>query len=325
MLALAAAVVLAVGVGGYMLLRAGHGRVAPRGAAESGPSLEHATTLFQEGKLNETVAELRQIAPSSPDYARAQKLLASLTRKGDASGRGRRPVGLLRDGREERCGRRGSRGAQRSAPEALRQRQEAEKAFAEKRYIESLTAFNLAAPAFQQDPSFTQSLGAAAEKVSELTPAVKLYNEGEYETAIPILWRIYQEDRDNKDARSYLLRRYYNQGIDPAAERPLLQGGRELQGSARRSIPSDADAIRAREIRDALRQGRPRPDGPHLRPPRATSALEPSAKHGRDRPHRTPRDFPLRPEPGSNRSASREARLRPRCPGGRERLRSGRA
>ena len=41
-------------------------------------------------------------------------------------------------------------------------------------------------------------MGAASEKVSELTPAVKLYNEGEYETAIPILWRIYQADRTTR-------------------------------------------------------------------------------------------------------------------------------
>ncbi|MGE5413026.1 MAG: tetratricopeptide repeat protein, partial [Syntrophomonadaceae bacterium] len=88
-----------------------------------------------------------------------------------------------------------------------------------------------------------QSLGAASEKVSELTPAVKLYNEGEYETAIPILWRLYQADRENQDARSYLLRCYYNQGI------AQLQNG--LYGKAAESFkevlaidPADADATR---------------------------------------------------------------------------------
>ncbi len=53
----------------------------------------------------------------------------------------------------------------------------------------------------------------AAEKVTEISPAVRLFNEGEYETAIPVLWRILQEDRENQDARSYLLRCYYNQGV----------------------------------------------------------------------------------------------------------------
>src|SRR5262249_45501164 len=89
----------------------------------------------------------------------------------------------------------------------------AEKALLEKRYIDALKNFNLAAKAFTGDPIFAQRMGNAAEKVAELTPAVKLFNEGEYDTAIPVLWRILHEDRDNQDARSYLLRCYYNQGI----------------------------------------------------------------------------------------------------------------
>jgi tetratricopeptide (TPR) repeat protein len=253
-LALAAAVVLAVAVGAFMLMR-GHGKAAPRGAAEGGPSLEHATALFQEGKLTETIAELRQIAPASPDYARAQKLLTSLTRKGEGAAGASAPSDASAP-----AGEKGDAAAAPAAapagppPEALRQRQEAEKAFAEKRYIESLTAFNLAAPAFQSDPSFAQSLAAAGEKVSELTPAVKLYNEAEYETAIPILWRIFQADRENQDAKSYLLRSYYNQGIGQ------LQNG--LYPKAAESFkevlsidPSDADAIRNAKFANRYAKG----------------------------------------------------------------------
>ena len=241
LIALAAAVALAVVVGGYMLLRPGHGKASGRSVTEGGPSLEHATSLFGEGKVAETIAELRQIPADSPDYARAQKLLTSLTRKGGASAdAGSAPAdGAAAPGKSGDS----QAAAPGPPPEALHQRQEAEKAFGEKRYIDSLTAFNLAASAFQQDPSFAQELGAAGEKVSEITPAVKLYNEGEYETAIPILWRIYQADRDNQDARSYLLRSYYNQGI------AHLQNG--LYAKAADSFKevlgidaSDADAIR---------------------------------------------------------------------------------
>jgi tetratricopeptide (TPR) repeat protein len=136
----------------------------------------------------------------------------------------------------------------------LRQRQEAEKALAEGRYIDALTGFNLAAPSFHDDPTFAQSLGAASEKVSELTPAVKLYNAAEYETAIPILWRIYQAERDNQDARSYLLRSYYNQGI------AQLQNG--LYPKAVESFkeviaidPADADAVRHKKFAERYLKG----------------------------------------------------------------------
>lgn len=246
-LALGAAVLLAVAVGGYMMLRPGHGKAPSPGTREGGPSLEHATSLFRDGKVTETIAELRQISPDHPDYARAQKLLASLTRKTDGSAAaGGAP--------EAAPGEKSEAPAGGPPPEALRQRQEAEKAFADKRYIEALTAFNLAAPAFQQDPSFAQSLGAASEKVSELTPAVKLFNEGEYETAIPILWRLFQADRDNQDARSYLLRSYYNQGITQ------LQNG--LYPKAAESFkevlavdPTDADATRHKKFAEHFSKG----------------------------------------------------------------------
>jgi len=250
-LALGAAALLAVVVAGYMYLRPSHSRPAGAGAPEGGPSLEHATALFRDGKLTETIAELRQISPDHPDYARAQKLLASLTRKTDAgAGAGAAPAA----GAEGAPGEKAESPAAGPPPEAVHQRQEAEKALAEKRYIEALTNFNLAASAFQQDPTFAQSLGAASEKVSELTPAVKLYNEGEYETAIPILWRLYQADRDNQDARSYLLRSYYNQGI------AQLQNG--LYPKAIESFkevlavdPADADAVRHKKFAEHYVKG----------------------------------------------------------------------
>ena len=246
-IALGAAALLAVAVTGYMMLRPAHGKAAAQAAAEGGPSLEHATALFKEGKVTETIAELRQISPDHPDYPRAQKLLASLTRKADA---GASAAGA----NESATGEKTEAPAAGAPPEALRQRQEAEKALSEKRYIDALTAFNLAAPSFQQDPSFAQSLGAASEKVSELTPAVKLFNEGEYETAIPILWRIFQADRENQDAKSYLLRSYYNQGI------AQLQNG--LYPKAAESFkevlavdPADADAIRHQKFAEHFSKG----------------------------------------------------------------------
>ncbi len=114
--------------------------------------------------------------------------------------------------------------------------------------------FNLAAAAFQSDPTFAPLVGAASERVAELTPAVKLYNEGEYETAVPILWRIFQADRSNQDARSYLLRSYYNQGV------AQLQNG--LYPKAVESFtevlaiePADADAARHKKFAQRYQKG----------------------------------------------------------------------
>ena len=70
-------------------MRPGRSGAPAAGAADGGPSLEHATALFKDGKLDETIAELKSISPQHPDYARAQKMLATLTRKtgaGEAAG-----------------------------------------------------------------------------------------------------------------------------------------------------------------------------------------------------------------------------------------------
>src|SRR5262249_47681442 len=155
-IALGAAFLLAILVGGYVMLRGRRGPAAAPVSAEGGASLEHATALFQDGKIPETIAELKRIPRGSPDYARAQKLLASPTKKsGDAAGTGEPGAASVEKSEAPAAG---------PPPEALRQRQDAEKALAEKRYIDALTAFNLAAPAFDKDPSFAQSLGAASEK-----------------------------------------------------------------------------------------------------------------------------------------------------------------
>ncbi len=84
-LALGGALVLAIAVGAYFLLRGGAG-APPQTAAAGGPSLEKATELFRDGKIPETIAELKRIGPQHPDYARAQKLLTSLTRKPEGDG-----------------------------------------------------------------------------------------------------------------------------------------------------------------------------------------------------------------------------------------------
>jgi tetratricopeptide (TPR) repeat protein len=244
-MALGGALVLTIAVGAYYLLRGSSGGGGPAAAA-GGPSLEHATMLFREGKLAETVAELRQIPAEHPDYARAQKLLASLTR--------RREDTNAASGSAESSAQEPPRPTAGPSAEAARLRAEGEKALSEKRYIDALKNFNLAADAYRSDPTFAQSLGAASERVAELTPAVKLYNEGEYETAVPILWRIFQADRSNQDARSYLLRSYYNQGI-AQLQNGLFPKAVENFTEVLSITPQDADAIRHKKFAQRYLKG----------------------------------------------------------------------
>ena len=81
LMALGVALVLAIGGRRLLPVAALRRQDGHRRPPSGGPSLEHATRLFREGKIAETIAELRRIPAEHPDYARAQKLLASLTRR----------------------------------------------------------------------------------------------------------------------------------------------------------------------------------------------------------------------------------------------------
>ncbi|MEO8347394.1 MAG: hypothetical protein ABI610_00670 [Acidobacteriota bacterium] len=238
-----AVLVLVLAAGAYFFLR-GPAEKPPAAPTETGPSLEHATALFREGKIAETASELSRIPRGHPDYPKAQKLLASLYGPSASAS-----SGAAGSGAPQPAAPAGGTG---SDPAALRA--QAERALAEKRYIDALKAFSLAAPHFPEDPSFSQQMAAASTKVSELTPAVKLYNDGEYETAIPMLWRIYQAGRDNQDARSYLLRSYFNQGV-AQLQNGLYEKAKESFGEVLALDAQDEEASRHRRFAERYRTG----------------------------------------------------------------------
>ena len=182
------------------------GKSAPAAAG----SLAHARELLGAGKIAEARQELHRVSPSSPEFADARRMLADLGKAGPAE----TGPGMIVEGNAGPPPAAASETvASPAETEAAHFRAAAERALSQKHYIEAMKNFSQSAAAFKNDPTFAQAMGVAADKVSALTPAVKLYNEGEYETAIPILWRIFQEDRENQDARTYLLRAYYNQGV----------------------------------------------------------------------------------------------------------------
>jgi len=241
--AILAGAVLVLLAAGFFVVTRPHGTKAAVARPEAGLSLEHATSLFREGKIAETIEELRRIPRSDPDYAKAQKLLASLeTPKGASESAPAASAPAAAGAAAETV----------TNPAAVRA--EAEKALGEKRYIDAMKAFSSVAPSFPGDPTFAQEMASASEKVAELTPAVKLFNDGEYETAIPILWRIYQASRDNQDARSYLLRSYFNQGI-AQLQNGLYDKAKESFNEVLGLDPQDAEAARHGQFADHYRNG----------------------------------------------------------------------
>jgi tetratricopeptide (TPR) repeat protein len=240
---IAAAFLALVAVGSWLVLRQPRRAAGPPAVVvQAGGSLEKATALFQEGKIPETIAELKRVRPGDPDYAKARQLLESLAKSPAEQAGASAPV----------AGGGAAGVGEGSDPTPVRAR--AEKALAEKRYIDALKDFTVVAASFQGDPAFAQSMSAASDRVTELTPAVKLYNDGEYETAIPVLWRIYQADKGNQDARSYLLRCYANQGITQL-QNGLYQKARESFDEALALDPQDTEILRHRKFAERYLKG----------------------------------------------------------------------
>jgi tetratricopeptide (TPR) repeat protein len=252
-LAMIAAAVVVIAVGVYLVIksprRAASTRSGPASTASAAGSLARARELSDAGQVAEARRELLRVPRSSPDFEEARRMLSEL---GQAS----QPAGVP-----------GSVAVVQTTPaiggppppspgpnDPARLRATAEQALVEKRYIDALKNFNLAAPSFRNDPTFAQAMGLASDKVQTLAPAVKLYNEAEYDAAIPFLWRIYQEDRQNQDARSYLLHSYYNQGVTQL-QNGLFPKAVQSFDEALAIDPKDSEIIRHRKFAEHYLKG----------------------------------------------------------------------
>jgi tetratricopeptide (TPR) repeat protein len=250
-LALVGVALLASAGGAYLVFKTPKpGPAASATGAAARGSLARARELAAAGKTAEAQQELQRVARSSPEYAQARKMLAELGSAASTTAAPGPAVAALPTAPAIDVMPASTPGPN----DPSRLRSAGEKALTEKHYIEALKNFNLASPSFRNDPTFAQELGVASDKVTALAPAVKLYNEAEYETAIPIFWRIYQEDRENQDARSYLLRSYYNQGITQL-QNQLYEKAIQSFDEALALDGTDTEAIRHRKFAEHYRKG----------------------------------------------------------------------
>jgi tetratricopeptide (TPR) repeat protein len=235
MLIVAVLLVATIVAGVFFVLRSRSPRpppVSPVPSAQSSP-IAQAQQLIAAGKTDEARDLLTKVPASDRQYAAAQKMLSTLDGSpatGTAASSSSIAVTI-------------------PAANATAKRAEAEAAFGAHRYIDALAAFNQCVAFFPDDPVFRQEMAKAGEKVQEISPAVKLYNEGDFDTALPILWRLNQEDKDNADVRSYLIRGYYNQGILALQANQFSKAATSF-GEAVGLDPNDGTARRQKEFAD---------------------------------------------------------------------------
>lgn len=116
-------------------------------------------------------------------------------------------------------------------------------AIASSRYIDAVKNLDPVVKARPQDAEAAAGLKKALEQVAALSSAVRSYNEGDYESAIKLLWEARKVDAKNQDVEEYLVNAYVNAAIQ------ALQAGNMAKAlasvkEATELRPGDAEAQR---------------------------------------------------------------------------------
>ncbi|HEY3350287.1 MAG TPA: hypothetical protein VGM13_10975 [Thermoanaerobaculia bacterium] len=230
---LAAGLVLlaVVGAGTYWFLRrnrpapapaAGPGAPKPGGAARpvDDPFLK-AQALFDAGKIDEAIGILVKIPDADPRHNEA---LVRIEKMKSSAAPTPPPAAPSEAALDE----------MRVAGFA---------AIASSRYIDAVRNLDPVVKTRPQDTEAAAGLKKALEQVASLSSAVRSYNEGDYESAIKLLWEARKGDAKNQDVEEYLVNAYVNAAIQALQAGNMAKALAALK-EATELRPGDAEAQR---------------------------------------------------------------------------------
>ena len=213
-------VLLLVAVGGWVLFSK-RDQIFPNSGADQAAGadvaldpISRAKKLHEEGRTSIAIAQLRRLPPGNPQYAEAQALIAQWesddTEQAASTGPGEEDLArreLIIDQAKRSAG-----------------------------LGDNLLAWELLERAAEIVPLNQEEIAlrtTVRENLEVLQAEWDLFQQGDWEYAIPSLWRIYEQHPDNRDVRRLIVDSYFNLGV------------RDLQ----RSDPSQA----TEKFREALK------------------------------------------------------------------------
>ncbi|MEO8055084.1 MAG: hypothetical protein ABI768_08015 [Acidobacteriota bacterium] len=116
-------------------------------------------------------------------------------------------------------------------------------AVASSRYIDAVKNLDPVVKTRPQDTEAAAALKKALEQVAALSSAVRSYNEGDYESAIKLLWEARKGDAKNQDVEEYLVNAYVNAAIQALQAGNMAKALAALK-EATELRPGDAEAQR---------------------------------------------------------------------------------
>ncbi len=221
----------AVGASTYWFLRgdrsapvATPGAGAPKTGGAARPAddpFQKAQALFDAGKIDEAIAVLLKLPDSDPRHNEALVRIEKM--KSTAA-----PTPVPAAPSE-------------AATDEMRVAGFA--AIATSRYIDAVKNLDLVVKARPQDTEAAAGLKRAHDQVAALSSAVKSYNEGDYESAIKLLWEARKTDAKNQDVEEYLVNAYVNGAIQALQAGNMPKAQLALK-EATELRPGDAEAQR---------------------------------------------------------------------------------
>ena len=194
--------------------------------------IERARELHEEGNTAMAVNVLRRLPPSHPQYAEGQSLI-------EAWEVVEAPVQAIDAGPSE--------------DELLKRDDLLAQARSAASAGENLVALELLEQAETISPLENDELqiqAQAAENLEDLADEIDLFEQGDWEFALPSLWRLYDADESNRDVRRLMVDSYYNLGL-----RDLQRGdSRDAAEKFREALqldPNDEQVQRLVEFADA--------------------------------------------------------------------------
>ena len=231
-LLLAAGLVILAGVGGgtYWFLRGGRSAPAPAPGPSSKPGgpvrpaddpFQKAQALFDAGKIDEAIAVLLKLPDSDPRHNEALVRIEKMKSSAAPT-----PVPAA------------------PSEAALDEMRVAGfTAVASSRYIDAVKNLDPVVKTRPQDTEAAAALRRALDQVTALSSAVKSYNEGDYESAIKLLWEARKQDTKNQDVEEYLANAYVNSAIQALQAGNMAKAQSSLK-EATELRPGDAEAQR---------------------------------------------------------------------------------
>ena len=180
-------------------------------AAPEQSAIERAKALAAEGKSSLAIARLRRIPADSPDYAEAQSLIAQWSapaQPGEAEAGG----GLESDSAERQ-------GELVAAARAAADRSE------------HLRAEHLLTEAAGHGPLDEETAALLEQVRSELVPLqrqIGMVRQGDWEFALPDLWRMHAAEPDNKNIVQLIVDCYYNLGVRDLQRGDVTAAGEKI-------------------------------------------------------------------------------------------------